>query len=77
MNTENKNRLIYGLKMLGLFVLALLTIIVCVGVWNAKGEAFAEVCAGLLILANGFVIWRIAKRLREEYVKELRESTKL
>ena len=77
MSNENKDRLILGLKIIGLIVVAILTVIVCAGVWNARGEVFAQVCAGILIVANVIVLWCLGKRISADYVAKIREETKI
>lgn len=49
------------LRLLALFAYGLLTIAVCVAVWNSKPTASVSVFAGLLLLANAYVIYRKVK----------------
>lgn len=66
MNEDNKNRIIWGLKVLALVIYCLLTIAVCAGVWNYCAEK--EVClgAGVLLIANGLLAWRYARRIGQD-----------
>lgn len=77
MTQENKDRMVNGVKMIGLAILAILTIIVCIAAWNANAEPFAKVSSILLLIGNGIAIWRLGKRLTDEYVTALRESTRI
>lgn len=66
MNEDNKNRIIWGLKVLALGLYCLLTIAVCAGVWNHCDEK--EVCLGavVLLIANGLLAWRYARRIGQD-----------
>ena len=69
MKEDLKNDFLKFLRTLAIFAYGLLTIITCVGVWNAHDEAFVKVCAVLLSAVNAVVIYGI--------VKELNKSSKL
>lgn len=51
------------LKIVILFLYALATIMTCAAVWNSRPGAFISIVAVLLLLANGYVIYRGAKGL--------------
>ena len=67
METDNKLRLAYGLKMIALGLWALLTIITCAGVWNSCPEGFVKWMALALLICNGLVIFFYGKRIRKEF----------
>lgn len=48
MNQDNKDRLLWGAKMLGLVAWLVLTIMTVAGVWNYNPERTIKVVAGLL-----------------------------
>lgn len=48
-----------------LFLYGLITVATCAAVWNAETKPVLDVIAGLLLLANGYVIYRKAKALSE------------
>ena len=73
MKTDNNLRFAYGLKIAALVLWGILTIITCAGVWNANPEGFVKWCAAALLLTNGIVLWRFAKKLHEGYADALRE----
>lgn len=54
------------LKVLALAAYGLATISTCSVVWNAKSGPFLSIVAALLLLANGYVIYRGAKALEKE-----------
>ena len=54
------------LKVLALAGYGLATIATCSAVWNAKSGPFLSVVAALLLLSNGYVIYRGAKALEKE-----------
>lgn len=54
------------LKVLALVIYGLATIATCSVVWNTKSGPFLSVVAVILLLANGFVIYRGAKALEKE-----------
>ena len=58
MNNFNKTNVLWGLKVLFLFVLAILTIATCAGVWNAGLDRWVSWSALALFLAVGYVIAR-------------------
>ena len=66
MNEDNKKRIIWGLKVLALGLYCLLTIAVCAGVWTCCDEK--EVCLGaiVLLIANGLLAWRYARRIGQD-----------
>ena len=66
MEQENKSRLEKGLKVLAIFVYALITIITCAAVWNAGGGAFLSVVAFALLASNGYMIYNEVKKLKED-----------
>ena len=65
MNEDNKNRMKWGLDVLAIFVAAIVVIAVCAAVWNYCPEPFVKVLAGVLFIADGYLIYRFAKKLRE------------
>lgn len=67
METDNKLRLAYGLKIFAFALYALLTIITCAGVWNYNPEGFIKWCAIALFITNGCVIYFFVKRLSKEF----------
>lgn len=66
MEQENKSRLEKGLKVLAVFVYALITIITCAAVWNAGVGAFLSVVAFALLASNGYMIYNEVKKLKED-----------
>ena len=67
METDNKLRLAYGLKIAALAIWAMLTIITCAGVWNFDPEGFVKWAALALLICNGLVIFFYGKRLNKEF----------
>lgn len=67
METDNKLRLAYGLKIFALAIWAVLTIITCAGVWNFNPEGFVKWAALALLICNGLVIFFYGKRLNKEF----------
>ena len=65
MDNENKKRMVLGLDVLAIVVAALAVIAVCAGVWNYCPEPFVKVLAGVLFLADGYLIYRFAKKIHE------------
>lgn len=61
----DKNRVIALLEVLAVLMYGLLTIATCSAVWNSKPVPTLSVFAGLLMLANGFVIYRSVKELKK------------
>lgn len=51
------------LKTLALFLYGFVSVVVCAGLWNARPGVFLSVLAGILLAANGYVIYRKAKAL--------------
>ena len=66
MNEDNKKRMKWGLDVLAIFIAALLVIAVCAGVWNYCPEPFVKVLAGVLFAADGYLIYRFAKKIHDE-----------
>lgn len=64
---NDKNKLFA--KMAFLFLWGMLTIVTFAGVLNYCPEAFVKWCAGIVLVMNGLIIWRYAKRLTTEYEK--------
>ena len=71
METDNKIRLAYGLKIAALAIWAMLTIITCAGVWNFNPEGFVKWAALALLICNGIVIYCFGKRLNKEFKANL------
>lgn len=67
METDNKLRLAYGLKIAALAIWAMLTIITCAGVWNFDPEGFVKWAVLALLICNGLVIFFYGKRLKKEF----------
>lgn len=65
MNEDNKNRMKWGLDVLAIAIAIITVIAVCAGVWNYCPEPFVKVLAGVLFLADGYLIYRFAKRIRK------------
>lgn len=59
-----------GAKVLAVFAYAMLTIITCAGVWNHNPEPFVKWCAGFLFACNAFAIYKLARKVLAEYVKD-------
>lgn len=81
MTERNKLSLVLYAKLAVLFIWGMLAIINFAGVMNYCPEAFVKWCAGILLVGNGFLIWRYGKRLVaekdaaiEEIQKEEREE---
>ena len=70
MTPENKYRVLRGLKVFGLFVWAILTIVTSCVIWNAKAGAAASILAGILLLANAVVIFLIAKSFKTPEIED-------
>lgn len=66
MNEDNKNRVKWGLDVLAIVIAVLVVIAVCAAVWNYCPEPFVKVLAGVLLIANGYLIYRFAKKIRNE-----------
>lgn len=49
------------IKILLLFIYALVTIATCAAVWNSKPDVSISIVAAILLLANGYLIYRGAK----------------
>ena len=58
MNMENKNKVLWWLKLIALIAWAFATIITCAGVWNYCPESFVKAVAVALFAANGYAIYR-------------------
>lgn len=67
MDTFNKIRTAYGLKMIAFGIYAMLTIIVCSAIWTCCHETLVMWGAGIILAGNGIMIWRFGKRLYKEY----------
>ena len=65
MTPENKNRMLWGAKVIALIIYVILTIATCAGVWNFCPEPFVKWCAGLLFAANGFIAYLTFKWIRK------------
>lgn len=63
---DNKDRIKKGLKMVFLFVWALLTVAVCSAVWTFVPEVAIKVAAGALFAANVVEIVKLGKRISNE-----------
>lgn len=61
----DKNKLFA--KMAFLFVWGMLTIVTFAGVLNYCPEAVVKWCAAIVLVMNGLIIWRYAKRLTTDY----------
>ena len=58
------NNIKKGLKVLGLAIYGILTIMTCAGVWNYNPEGFIKWCALALGLCNAGVIVYLAKTIK-------------
>ena len=63
----NKTRLEMGAKVIALVIFGMLTIVVCAGVWNYCPEAWVKWAAGALFACNGFAIYKLGKKVSEDY----------
>lgn len=72
METDNKLRLAYWLKVFVLGLWGLFTIITCAGVWNYNQEGFVKWTAFLLMICNGVVIYFFIRRLNKEFKANLK-----
>ena len=70
MTPENKYRVNLGLKVIGLFAWAILTIATSCVIWNAKAGAAASILAGILLLANAVVIFLIVKSIKSPEIED-------
>lgn len=52
------------LKVLAIFAYALVNIITCSAVWNSAPGAFISVVALVLLLADGYVVYRAVKEIK-------------
>ena len=52
-----------------LVIYGILTVATCAAVWNVETKHVLDVVAGLLFLANGYVIYRAAKSI-EKTIKD-------
>lgn len=66
MDEKNRQRWGFDLKNIAILAWGVLTIITCVAVWNSGSDAFTTVMSILLLLANGYAIYRVAKMLSKE-----------
>lgn len=57
------------LRTAALFLYGIITVATCAAVWNSHPSGTVAVVAGLLLLANGYVIYRKAKAL-EKAIKD-------
>lgn len=62
------------LRVAGIAIYALLTIATCAAVWGANVETAVKVFAGLLFIANGFVIYRFVRQLKLEREAEAKKA---
>lgn len=78
MNEDNKNRMGYGLKIVGLTLCAIITIIVCVGIWNntANAEGIQIAASILLFLCNAGLIISAGRAASKKYNDTIDELTK-
>ena len=67
MNDKNKSELAFFAKILALAVWGLISIITFAGVLNYCPEPFVKWCAGIVLVMNGVIIWRYARRLVKEH----------
>ena len=67
MNEKNKSELAFFAKILALAVWGLISIITFAGVLNYCPESFVKWCAGIVLVMNGIIIWRYARRLVKEH----------
>ena len=49
-----------------LFLYGIITVATCAAVWNSHPSGTVAVVAGLLLLANGYVIFRKAKAMSKD-----------
>lgn len=54
-----------GRKVLPLVIYAIITIMTCSAVWNSRPGAFLSVVALATMAANGYVIYKEAKKIKE------------
>jgi len=73
MTERNKTDLLLFAKLGVLVVWGILTIITFAGVLNYCPETFVKWCAGILLVCNGFIFWRFAKRLTDERNAKIKE----
>lgn len=73
METDNKLRLAYGLKIAALAIWALLTIITCAGVWNFNPEGFVKWSALALLIVNFVFIIVLGKKFNTEFKAAMKE----
>lgn len=66
MNEFNKGNMKWGLKVLFLFIWALLTVAICSAVWTFVPEVAIKVAAGALFAANVVEIVKLGKRISKE-----------
>ena len=66
MNEQNKENVSWGVKVLMLFIWALLTIATCAGVWSFCPEFFVKILAGGLFASNGFAIYKLGKKVNKQ-----------
>lgn len=66
MNEQNQKNVSAGVKVLILFLYALLTIATCAAVWSFCPEVFVKLLAGALFACNGFAIYKLAKKVHKE-----------
>ena len=62
----NKDRLIAGGKMLGLFLWGMAVIMTCAAVWNTFPPATIGIAAGVTILTSGWNIYKAGKKVADD-----------
>lgn len=67
MTNDNKNRIECGLEILALAVWAFATIVTCAAVWNYCTELFPCIVSGILLVTNGFAIYRKMRAVRKTF----------
>lgn len=77
MNNDNKNRIKYGLKVFGLTICAILTIVVCVGIWNngSQVEGIQLLASILLFFSNAVLIIAAGVAASKSYNAKIDELT--
>lgn len=64
MEKNRENKLIYALAIFAIFLHAIVTIVTCAAVWNSHQGAFPSVCAVVVFVLNGFIIYLEAKKMK-------------
>ena len=62
---NDKNKTMWWLRLIALIVWIFATIITCAGVWNYCPEGFVKGVAVVLLLGNGYAIYRLARELKK------------